>query len=114
DVVSLIGGASLMQGHELAARPATTVAIDQRRKVLTVKPGCGGIHDHNTLDHDTQFPHVPGPGVAHQGFDCIVGNFARATTVMPESSRRKWRARRGISSLRSRKGGTEKGITFSR
>ena len=82
DVVAFVGVASLVQRGEIAlGHTPAAVAVDQWGQVLTLKARGCGIHDHDALNHVAQFAYISRPGVAHQHFDRVVGDFARPASV---------------------------------
>src|ERR1700737_985129 len=82
DIVALVGGAGLVQRGEFACDgTAAAVAGGQGRPGVAVEAGGGGVHDPDAFDYVAQLAHVARPGIAHQGFDGIVGNLARAAAI---------------------------------
>src|ERR1700689_3000805 len=82
DVIALVGVAGLVQGGEFGlGGAAAAFAVDQWRQMFGVETRRRGVHDHDALDYVAQFAHVARPGIAHQDFNGVVGNFARAAAV---------------------------------
>ena len=95
-----------MQAGELAQAAARTVAIDQRRQMLAFQLRHRGIHDDDALDQVAQLANIARPGVAHQRVEGVVGNLLRAAIVGLRKLLQEMRPAAGMSSLRSRNGGT--------
>src|SRR3984957_2748321 len=82
DEIALVGIAGLVQRGEVGLGGAAgSVAIDQRRQVLALEGGGGGIHDDDALDHVAQLAYVARPGIAHEHIDGFVGDFAGLASV---------------------------------
>src|ERR1700722_2994825 len=82
DEIALVGIAGLVQRGEVGLGGAAgSVAIDQRRQVLALEAGGGGIHDDDALDHVAQLAYVARPGIAHEHIDGFVGDFAGLASV---------------------------------
>ena len=49
--------------------------------MLPLQLCCPRIHDHNALDHITQFAHITGPGILHKNVSGVICNFPGPATV---------------------------------
>src|SRR6266852_5952097 len=82
DVVALVGGAGLVQGGKFPrGRFGFSIAIDQRGQVFAVNLDGRRVHDDHAFNHVAQLAHVARPGVAHQGFNGVVGNIFGTAAV---------------------------------
>ena len=76
DAVGVLGGERL--AHQPDVQPGATAAIpiNQRRQMFAFKAQCRRVHDHNALNHVTQFSHIAWPGITHQRVNRVIGDLA--------------------------------------
>src|SRR5579859_3556143 len=77
DVVAFVSVARLVQSGKFAFGAAAAIAVHQWRKMFGIETGSRGVHYDDALDYIAKLAHIAGPGIAHQNFDRIVGDFAR-------------------------------------
>ena len=102
-------------GRRRRRRPAARAALGSRKPRSAGGDRVARHHDHQPLDHVAQLAHVARPGVVLQDRDRARARTSSARRPYSRAnSAMKCSASSGMSSCRSRSGGTKIGITFSR